>query len=93
MFSRDAVPPRIRHDAACCTPLPPPPIQAEIVVDSELHQFFVAPGYYGPDVLHMREYEKSRAEFRKIPVRWCEIGVRKGVRGVREECERDVRGM
>ncbi len=37
-------------------------------MDSELQQFFVAPGYYGADVAHVREYEKTRAEFRKIPV-------------------------
>ena len=45
------------------------PSQAEPISDQELAHYFVAPGYYGADVAAMREYERQRAEFRKIQVR------------------------
>jgi len=43
-------------------------LKGEPVTDAELSQFFVAPGYYGPDVATMQAYERSRAEFRRVPV-------------------------
>lgn len=44
------------------------------MTDAELQQFFVAPGYYGTDIAQMRDYEKGRAEFRKIMVRMHDMG-------------------
>lgn len=38
------------------------------MTEGELGQYFVAPGYYGPDVAQMREYERGRAEFRRVTV-------------------------
>ena len=45
--------------------------QGEPVSEAELSQFFAAPGYHANDLPQMRDYEKSRAEFRKMQVCVC----------------------
>ncbi|KAF5835795.1 hypothetical protein DUNSADRAFT_6884 [Dunaliella salina] len=44
-------------------------LKGEPIHEPELRQYFVAPGYYGQELQHMLEYERGRAEFRKIQVR------------------------
>ncbi|KAJ9516501.1 hypothetical protein QJQ45_011148 [Haematococcus lacustris] len=43
-------------------------VKSEPVPEAELRQYFVAPGYYSADIVNMREYERSRAEFRRMQV-------------------------
>ncbi|GAX72557.1 hypothetical protein CEUSTIGMA_g13.t1 [Chlamydomonas eustigma] len=41
-------------------------LKGESVSDAELQKYFTAPGYYGPDVVTMLNYERGRAEFRRL---------------------------
>jgi hypothetical protein len=49
-------------------------MQGEVIPDNEVAQYFVAPGYYGQELQQMLDYEKGRAEFRKVQVCVCLFG-------------------